>query len=119
MQLAWDAWHKRVATAIFQRFEFFARSAFKYSRPLGMRVGYIVTRDGNIQNINVLQPSSNPMFDMLVIQCIKSLSGDQQLLQFPVGSRRSAVDKFGTFTQNSGIEGFKYTTGDKETIPVK
>jgi hypothetical protein len=116
LRLAWDAWHKRVAAAIFQRFDFFAHSAFKYSPPLMSRISYTVTHDGHIQNLNVVQHSSNPMFDLLITQCVKSLDGDHALLQFPTGSRRVCVDKFGTFTQNNGIEGFKYTTGDRETI---
>jgi hypothetical protein len=116
LQLAWDAWHKRIAAAIFQRFDFFAHSAFKYSPPLMARIGYVVTSTGHIQNLNVVQHSSNPMFDLLITQCVKSLDGDSQLLKFPAGSRRMSVEKFGTFTQNYGLEGFKYTTGDRETI---
>ncbi len=116
MQIAWDQWHKRVAAVIFQRYDFFAHSAFRFSPPLMSRVSYTVTSQGHIQNLAILQRSSNPMFEVLITQCIKSLDGDQQLLPFPSGSRRSSVEKFGTFTQNYGIEGLRYTTGDKETI---
>ena len=116
MQLAWDAWHHRVAEAIFQRFNFFARAAFKYSPPLAVRVSYVVTRDGQVRDVKLLDKSTNVMYNGLISQVVKSIGGDTALLQFPSGSRRQTVEKFGTFTQNYGAEGFRYTTGDRETI---
>ncbi len=116
MQLAWDAWHKRVAATIFERFNFFARAAFRHSPPLLSNLGYVVTRDGHITNLQMSQKSNNVLFNVLVYQSVKSLEGDLSVLQFPQGSRRQFVQKWGTFTQNYGNEGFRYTIGDKETI---
>lgn len=116
LQLAWDAWHRRVAEAIFQRFNFFARAAFKYSPPLAVRVSYVVTKDGQVKDVKLLEKSANVMYNGLVLQVVKSIAGDTALLQFPQGSRRQTVEKFGTFTQNYGTEGFRYTTGDRETV---
>jgi hypothetical protein len=116
MQLAWDMWHKRVAAAIFERFNFFARAAFRHSPPLLSHVSYVVTRDGHIQNLQMGQKSNNVLFNVLVFQTVKSLDGDMNLLQFPQGSRRQVVQKYGTFTQNYGDEGFRYTVGDRETV---
>lgn len=116
MQLAWDIWHHRVAEAIYSRFNFLAKLAFRHSPPLLCQVSYVVTRDGHIQNIQVQQKSSNVLFNVIVFQTVKSLDGDMNLLQYPQGSRRTMVPKVGTFTQNYGGDGFKYTVGDRETL---
>jgi hypothetical protein len=116
MQLAWDAWHRRVAEAIYQRFNFLAKLGFKHSPPLLCQVSYTVTRDGQINNVQVQQNSNNMLFNIIVVQTVKSLNGDVSLLTFPQGSRRMFVPKVGTFTQNYGGDGFKYTVGDRETI---
>lgn len=116
MQLAWDAWHRRVAEAIYTRFNFLAKVAFRRSPPLLARVSYIVTREGRVQNINMNEKATNVLFNVIVYQTVKSLDGDVPLLQFPNGSRRMYVPKNGTFTQNYGGDGFKYTVGDRETL---
>ncbi len=116
MQLAWDMWHKRVAQCIFERFNFFAKAAFSRSPPLMSKLSYVVTRDAHITNINMPQKGSNVLFNVLVFQSVKSLDGDMSILQFPEGSRRMYVPKTGTFTQNYGAEGFRYTIGDHETV---
>ncbi len=116
MQLAWDQWHRRLATAIYQRFNVMSQMAFKYSRPLATYVTYVVTRDGQITNVELQQKSPNIAFNTLLLLVIKSLSGQRELLKFPDGSKRMSVDKGAMFTQNYGTQGFKYTTGDKETI---
>lgn len=116
MQLAWDAWHRRVAEAIYTRFNFLAKLGFRRSPPLLCRVSYVVTRDGHIQNVQVQEKASNVLFNVIVYQTVKSLDGDVNLLMFPQGSRRMYVQKFGVFTQNYGGDGFKYTTGDRETL---
>jgi hypothetical protein len=117
MQLAWDLWHKRVAGCIFERFNFFAKAAFRHSPPIMAKLTYTVTRDGHILNLNMPQKSTNVLFNVLVFQSVKSLDGDMSILQFPDGSRRMWVPKSGVFTQNySNSAGFKYTTGDAETV---
>lgn len=116
LQLAWDAWHKRVAEAIFVRYNFFAKAAFSHSPPLLCHVSYVVTRDGHIQALDMKQKSNNVLYNVLVFQAVKSLDGDINLLQFPQGSRRQFVPKVGTFAQNYGANGFKYTTGDQERL---
>lgn len=116
MQVAWDLWHRRVAEAIYTRFNFLAKLGFRHSPPLLCQVAYVVSRDGQIQNIQVQQKSTNVLFNVIVYQTVKSLNGDINLLQFPQGSRRMFVPKVGTFTQNYGGDGFKYTVGDKETL---
>jgi hypothetical protein len=116
MQLAWDAWHRRVAEAIYTRYNFFAKAAFHNSQPLLCQVSYVVTRDGHITQMNMAQKSNNVLYNVLVFQAVKSLDGDQMLLQFPPGSRRQFVQKYGTFAQNYGANGFKYTTGDQERL---
>lgn len=117
MMLAWDMWHKRVAATIFDRFNFFAKAAFRHSPPLAAHLCYQVTRDGHIINMNMDQKSNNVLFNVLVYQCVKSLEGDMSVLAFPQGSRRTLVAKAGEFTQNYGQEGFRYTTNDRERIP--
>ncbi|HEY9793368.1 MAG TPA: hypothetical protein V6D22_23405 [Candidatus Obscuribacterales bacterium] len=117
MKLAWDAWHRRVAATIFDRFNFFAKAAFKHSAPLLAGLSYQVTRDGHIINMNMSQKSPNILFNVLVYQSVKSLEGDMSILAFPQGSRRMVVPKYGTFTQNyRGQDGFKYQTNDQETV---
>ncbi len=117
MQLLWDIWHHRVAEAIYMRFNYLAKVAFKCSPPLLCKVCYTVTRDGRIQNIQVQEKSPNILFNLIVCQTVKSLDGDAALLQYPPNSRRMVVAKNGTFTQNYGGDGFKYTIGDRETVP--
>ena len=102
-----------------QRYNFFAKTAFKYSRAMGARVNYQVTSDGRVINVQLAQQASNPLFNILIVQVVKSLNGDVDLLRFPQGSRRTIVDKSGDFTVNAGQEGFRYTTGDRETIRLR
>lgn len=116
MQLAWDMWHKRVAEAVYVRFNSLATMAFKHSKPLECQVCYSVTRDGRIVNARILQGSSSIMFNTMLVGVINSLNGNP-ILQFPPGSRRQFVEKGGTFQHNYGQgQGFKYTTGDRETL---
>src|SRR5262249_41032793 len=86
MRLAWDAWHHRVAEAIFSRFNVIAKSAFRYSPPLQARVHYVVTNSGLVQNVQMQQKSSNMMFNLLIMTVLKSINGDAELLRFPDGS---------------------------------
>ncbi len=117
LQLAWDQWHRRVANAVYERYNTMAQMAFKYSRPLGVYVTYVVSRDGQISDVRLQQKSPNVAYNTLIVLVIKSLSGQKDLLRFPEGSKRFSVDKGGTFTQNYGnTQGFKYATGDRETV---
>lgn len=118
LALEWDAWHRRVAQSIYQKWIFFANAAFKNDpTPMLTRVSYVVTREGRIENVKFLERSPNVMFDSLTAQVIKSFNGDQETLRFPEGSRRSSIENFGVFSQNQHTgQGFRYTTGDKETI---
>ncbi|CAN5488828.1 hypothetical protein BH11CYA1_BH11CYA1_22990 [soil metagenome] len=115
MQLLWDAWHKRVAEAIFTRFNSLAQMAFKHSPPLACQVSYMVARDGRVGNVQVLQKSSNPIFNTMLLGVINSMNNNP-VLEYPPNSRRQFVEKTGTFTWNYGQQGFKYTTGDQERI---
>lgn len=119
MQVAWDAWHKRVAAAIYDKFNTIAQAAFRYSKPLTCYVTYTVTNDGRVINVQMPQKSTNIAFNAMVLLVINSMTGQTALLAFPQGSRRTFVNKAGSFTQNTGVQGFKYTTGDRETIPGK
>jgi len=117
MQLAWDEWHKRVAGAIYQRYSTLSNAAFHSTgRPLMAVVDYVVTRDGRICNAHLIQASGNPVYNTLILGVVNSISGDMSILSFPPGSRRMMVEKSGTFSQNYGHEGFRYTTNDRETI---
>ncbi|CAN5951181.1 unnamed protein product [Sphagnum jensenii] len=116
LQLAWDQWHHNVAQAVYQRYTTASNLAFSKSPPLSVSVSYTVTRDCQIQNIRLTQKSPNLLFNMLIMTVLKSLNGDSALLTFPQGSHRMSVEKAGTFSVNYGIEGFKYLTGDKETL---
>jgi hypothetical protein len=117
MKLAWDAWHKRVADAVYQRYSGLSNAAFQRSgRPLQASAGYVVTCDGRIVNVQLLVRSFDPIYNTLIVGVINSLSGDYALLQFPQGSHRRMVEKSATFSQNMGHEGYKYTTGDQELI---
>ncbi len=119
LQVAWDEWHRRIAEAVFARFNQMSKTAFKYSEPLACKVSYTVTREGQVRDIKMLDQSPNMMFDLLVTTVLKSISGDIELLQFPEGSRRLQVEKTGTFTQNFGMEGFRIRTGDNEAVHGK
>jgi hypothetical protein len=118
MKLAWDIWHHRVAEAVYQRFVTMSHAAFRFSRPLAAYVSYVVTRDGRILNVQLQQRSSDVAFNAMIVMVVNSMSGQTDLLAFPPGSRRMTVEKGGMFTENYGPQqGFKFTTGDQETIP--
>lgn len=116
LDLEWDTWHKELAEEVFARFDEQAQIMFGNSPPLAVQVAYVVHSNGTVNNIRILKPSKNPAFDSLVVEVIRSISGDFDLLQFPPGSRRKTVEKISTFTQNFGAEGFRSTTGDREKI---
>lgn len=116
MQLLWDAWHRRVAGEIFTRFNLFAKAAFRHSPPLVAVVTYRVSRDGRVDNVQLVKGSTNLFFNLLITQVVKSMNGNTALLQYPPGSRRQIVEKVGTFSQNVGTEGFSHQTGDAERI---
>ena len=116
MKLAWDNWHKRVASEVFQRFQVMTKMAFNNGEPLEAFVSYIVTSDGHIHNVKIDKASNNPKFDKMLTMVVNSLDGEVQILKFPYGSKRKFVEKGGMFTQNSGEQGFRYTTGDSENL---
>lgn len=116
LQLAWDQWHHNVAQAVYQRYTTFSNMAFKRSPPLSVSVSYTVSRNCQVSNIIMTQKSPNFLFNTLILTVVKSLNNDVGLLTFPQGSRRMSVEKAGTFSVNTGVEGFKYLMGDKETI---
>jgi hypothetical protein len=118
--LGWDEWHRRVAENIYQRWIGYNNAAFANSPDaLLAKVSYTVTRDGQIQDVMFTQKSTNVMFNALILQVIKSFSGDKTLLQFPPGSRRVSIENFGTFSQNLHLPGgFRHVTGDAERVKV-
>jgi|GEM_PF-5245812 len=118
IELAWDAWHKRLAEAIYARFDLLALQKFNDSPPLGVKIRYVVTKDGRVEGLKVMQKSSDMIFDALACQAIMWQQRKPQLLKFPEGSTRQSVEKFATFTQNTGDEGIQATEGDKETVRV-
>lgn len=118
VELAWDAWHKQLAAAIYSRFDLLAYHKFQDSPPLGVKIRYLVTKDGRIVGLKVIQKSADMMFDALACQAIMWQGRKPELLKFPEGSNRQSVEKFATFTQNMGDEGFQATEGDKETVRV-
>lgn len=118
MKLLWDAWHRRVAEAVFIRYSSLANAAFANSPPIGAIAAYTVTRDGHISNVRLNQKSANPAYNAIVLMAIQSLNGNMAILQFPDNSRRMSMEKVGQFTQNYGQNiGFKTIVGDQETIP--
>lgn len=116
MQVQWEMWHRRVAEAIFVRFDGVAQRAFANSRPIACHAAYTVTRDKQITNVRLLQKSNNIVFNSMLLMVLKSMNGNP-ILEFPPGSRRQSVEKTGTFSRNYGVQGFKFTTGDQETVP--
>jgi len=115
MQVQWELWHRRVAEAIFVRFDGLASRAFATSRPIACHAAYTVSRDKQITNVRLLQKSNNIVFNSMLLMVLKSMNGNP-ILEFPPGSRRQFVEKTGTFSRNYGVQGFKFTTGDNETI---
>ncbi len=118
MKLLWDAWHRRVAEAVYIRYSTMANVAFANSPPIGAVAAYSVSRDGRISNVRLNQKSPNMLYNACVVTAIQSLNGNLAILQFPPNSRRLNVEKLGQFTQNYGQPiGFKTIVGDHETIP--
>jgi hypothetical protein len=95
----WDAWHKRVADVIYERFDASAKRLFKHSPPLDCQISYMVAKDGRIGNVRVLRPSSNVIFNSMLVRMIRSMAGDP-VLKFPPKSKRLFVEKTAAFTWN-------------------
>lgn len=115
MQLQWDLWHKRVAEAIFLRFDERAKAAFANSRPISCEATYNVTRDGRIMNVRLLRKSNDMGYNMMLMTVLNSMNGSP-LLQFPPGTNRQFVCKTGEFSRNCGMNGFRHTVNDNERI---
>ena len=116
MKLAWDMWHKRVAEAIYVKYDRLVKMGFSKSRPLAARARYTVTRDGRIINVKLIQKSNNFLYNTMIFGVLKSMNGSP-ILAYPQGSRRMVVEKTGRFLWNvNNVNGFRYTTGDRETI---
>ncbi len=105
MRAAWDQWHARVAEAVYQRFSLLVKASFQSVYGLNASAAYTVTKDGRIVNAHVINRSTNPLFNAIVLTAINSLNGNAALLQFPAGTKRVQVEKSGTFTQNCGPVG--------------
>jgi hypothetical protein len=118
MKIAWNDWHKRVATNVFLRFSAMAKEAFPDTRPMNAAVAYTVTNDGHILNARLTAVDTDELYNLLCLTAVNSLNGNLEVLQFPKGSRRTKVDKSGTFCHNSGsdFEAFKTIQGDDETV---
>lgn len=115
MGLVWDAWHRRISQAIVSRFNFFASAAFRgVVTPLTVQVSYKVTADGHIEDINMVQKSSNHLFNILVCQSINSLDGDTELLDFPPGSRLRYIAKYATFVYPT--RDYRYSGPDDDVL---
>ena len=118
MKLAWDMWHKRVAENIYLKYHTLAKMGFKRSRPLCTKVVYTVDANRNITGVNLYERSPNLMFNMMIMGVLKSMNGNP-ILTFPEGTRRTSVEKTGTFLWNYGTgNAFRYTTNDRETIKM-
>lgn len=115
MQLQWDLWHKRVAEAIFVRFDEKAKMAFANSRPISCEATYNVTSDGRITNVRLLRKSNDIGFNMMLMNVLISMNGNP-LLQFPPGTQRQVVCKTGEFSRNCGMNGYRHTVNDNERI---
>lgn len=115
MQLQWDLWHKRVAEAIFVKFDSRAQVQFAASKPLACEASYTVTANGQIRDIRLLRKSDSFAYNAMLLQVLQEMNGNP-ILQFPPGTQRQMVAKTGTFSRNCGVNGFKHTTNDRETI---
>jgi len=114
----WDAWHKRVAALIYTRFNSSAQKLFKKSPPLLCQVGYMIASDGRVGQVRVLQPSTNPVYDAMLLTTIKSIAHDP-ILVFPHGSKRQFIEKSATFTWNkSGGSYGRNSVGNFDDEPL-
>jgi hypothetical protein len=102
LDVAWDAWHRRLGGAIWDRFNFFAKAAFRNSpQPLQTKLKYTITSEAKIE-IQSVENSGNTLFDILAVQSVKSLDGNVELLRFPEGSTKRSVNKTAIFKVPGG-----------------
>lgn len=97
----WAAWHTRVGAAVWEPFEFYARRDFYYSPSLMAKVSYVVTKDGEIKDVTLLEKSTDWSFDVLVCKCVRWASRRKTLLAFPEGTKKEAMFKVGVYTNES------------------
>lgn len=111
----WEQWHSRVAQEIRRRFVSMANNAFNKTRAFSAvaSASYTVTRDGRITQVHLLQKSSNPIFNAIALTAITSVSTNS-ILEFPISSTQTAVNKKAFFTMNSKAEFPSGQVGDFE-----
>ncbi|HEY9791228.1 MAG TPA: hypothetical protein V6D22_12575 [Candidatus Obscuribacterales bacterium] len=83
----WNIWRAQLNELIDNRFETLAKARFKSSPALKAEVLFSVTKDGRISGAELSNKSNNLFFDMLTLDSIKSLAGDNRL-SFPPGSNK-------------------------------
>jgi hypothetical protein len=64
-------------------------------------VTYRVTLERQIVHVEIIEKSHSPNYDRLLVNVIKSLSGDPAL-ELPSGPKPKSVELSGTFTLNRG-----------------
>jgi hypothetical protein len=97
MKLAWDKWHRTLATELWRRWSEGMKLKWKpQDRPFYLDYTYTVGDDRSISNFQLVTSSHNPEFDAVAEETVKGIAGSP-LLKFPDGTQRKKVERYGTF----------------------
>lgn len=127
-KVLWDLWHNKIQWAVHKQvFD------WRFKDPHRVNVGYLeigsyvqyeflVGRDGQIKNIQLIHGTGNLTYDGLVRKSIEQLNGSA-LLSFPVGSERNNVKQVIRIDIKPGknaTEGWhKYNDNErKKSLPI-
>jgi hypothetical protein len=99
----WNAWGSRLNELIDNRFASRAQAKFKTSAGLKAEVVFSVTKDGRISGAELSQKGDSIVFNMLVLDSIKSLAGDSRLA-FPQGSNKLVMSAHKVFDLKPGAD---------------
>lgn len=102
VKLAWDTWHRETNRKLYwDNIVPACKKAGLPLKPLNVVASFRVQRNRQITDIKLVVPSTNPVFNNIVISSITSLDKDEAW-KFPDGTERETVDKTCTFGWGQG-----------------
>lgn len=130
----WDRWHNRFLRAVQLGMQELLNNpdpedyerprvdpytgAISTRYPLGTGAAFscLVTAEGQIKNLEIIEPSGFPKYDRAVLRAVQQLAGTQ-IVRFPKGSHRRTCVQPGRIKTSTNSD-FKYHKfGDVERVP--
>ena len=97
MAAAWGRWRQQVDAMMQERFAKNADAMFKDNFHLVAKYQYVVTKDGRIGNVHLLERSVDRRYDLWVAATTIFKAAHDPVLEFPKGTMRELVENTGVF----------------------